>query len=121
MHLWGSGKTQAINGKNPDATVHLIDASAYLFRAWFSLPRTIVDRAGRPANAIYGFASFLAKYIAKPELLRLRNLKVRIPAMEVVALERVAARKAKMVDTVLSRELLDFVSASAEWLSAEVP
>src|SRR5436309_8060527 len=34
---------------------------------------------------------------ALPELLRLRNLEVRIPAMEVVALERVAAREAKTV------------------------
>jgi len=45
-------------------TVHLIDASPYLFRAWFSLPRSIADPAGRPANAVYGFTSFLAKYIA---------------------------------------------------------
>jgi 5'-3' exonuclease len=45
-------------------TVFLIDASPYLFRAWFSLPRTIVDPDGRPANAIYGFTSFLAKYFA---------------------------------------------------------
>jgi len=57
---------------------------------------------------------------ALPELLRLRDLEVRIPAMEVVALERVAAREGKTVDAVLSRELLDFVSANAEWLSAEV-
>jgi 5'-3' exonuclease len=45
-------------------TIHLIDASPYLFRAWFSLPRSIVDMSGRPVNAVYGFASFLAKYIA---------------------------------------------------------
>jgi 5'-3' exonuclease len=45
-------------------TIHLIDASPYLFRAWFSLPKSIVDRAGRPANAVYGFTSFLAKYAA---------------------------------------------------------
>jgi DNA polymerase-1 len=45
-------------------TVHLIDASPYLFRAWFSLPKSIVDSAGQPANAVYGFVSFLAKYIA---------------------------------------------------------
>jgi 5'-3' exonuclease len=46
-------------------TIHLIDASPYLFRSWFSLPRTIVDRAGKPANAVYGFASFVAKYLAE--------------------------------------------------------
>jgi DNA polymerase-1 len=45
-------------------TVHLIDASPYLFRAWFSLPKSIVDGAGRPINAVYGFNAFLKKYIA---------------------------------------------------------
>ena len=44
--------------------VHLIDASPYLFRAWFSLPKSIVDPSGNPVNAVYGFTSFLAKYIA---------------------------------------------------------
>ena len=57
---------------------------------------------------------------ALPELLRLTDLEVRIPRMEVVALERVAARDGKSVDAVLARELLDFVSAHAEWLSREV-
>lgn len=45
-------------------TIHLLDASPYLFRAFFSVPKSIVDREGRPANAVYGFASFLAKYLA---------------------------------------------------------
>lgn len=45
-------------------TVHLIDASPYLFRAFFSVPKSIVDAAGRPANAVYGFTTFVAKYIA---------------------------------------------------------
>jgi hypothetical protein len=56
-----------------------------------------------------------------PELVRLTELEVRIPRMEVVALERVAARDGKSVDTVLARELLDFVSANAPWLEREVP
>ena len=56
-----------------------------------------------------------------PELVRLTELAVRIPRMEVVALERVAARDGKSVDTVLARELLDFVSANAPWLDREVP
>lgn len=55
-----------------------------------------------------------------PELLRLAELEVRIPRMEVVALERAAGREGKTVDAVLARELLDFVSANAEWLSEEV-
>jgi 5'-3' exonuclease len=44
-------------------TVHLIDASPYLFRAFFSLPKTMVDDAGRPVNAVYGFGQFLARYL----------------------------------------------------------
>lgn len=43
---------------------HLIDASPYLFRAWFSLPKSIVDAQGRPQNAVYGFMQFLKRYIA---------------------------------------------------------
>ena len=59
--------------------------------------------------------------IAIPELVRLRELEVRIPALEVVALERVAARDGRTVDAVLARELRDFVSAHSEWLAREVP
>ena len=58
---------------------------------------------------------------AIPELLRLAELHVRIPRMEVVALEHVAARDGKTVSAVLGRELLDFVSTHAEWLSCDVP
>jgi len=56
-----------------------------------------------------------------PELVRLTDLEVRIPRMEVVALERVAARDGQSVDAVLARELLDFVSAHSAWLEGEVP
>ena len=56
-----------------------------------------------------------------PELLRLAELEVRIPRMEVVALERIAAEEGKSVSAVLARELLDLVSANSAWLSREVP
>lgn len=45
-------------------TIHLIDASPYLFRAFFAVPKTILDRDGNAANAVYGFTSFLLKYIS---------------------------------------------------------
>jgi 5'-3' exonuclease len=45
-------------------TVHLIDASPYIFRAFFSLPESLKSRDGRPAGAVYGFASFLLKLVA---------------------------------------------------------
>ncbi len=41
----------------------VIDASPYVFRAWFSLPGTIVGRAGQPLNAVYGFAEFLRRLL----------------------------------------------------------
>ena len=38
---------------------YLIDASLYIFRAWYSMPDRFADPAGRPTNAVYGFARFL--------------------------------------------------------------
>ncbi len=58
---------------------------------------------------------------ALPELLRLTDLEVRIPRMEVVALERLAAAGRETVSTVLARELRDLVSVHSAWLSQEVP
>jgi 5'-3' exonuclease len=46
------------------ATVHLVDASPYIFRAHFSLPASIKTPDGRPAAAAYGFTSFLLRLIA---------------------------------------------------------
>jgi len=51
---------------------------------------------------------------AIPELLRLADLEVRIPRLEILALERLADRDGKSVDAVLARELLDIVSAHSE-------
>ena len=56
-----------------------------------------------------------------PELVRLTNLEVSIPRFEVMALERVAARDGKSVSALLAKELLDFASAHATWLAAEIP
>lgn len=46
----------------------LIDASSYLFRAWFGVPDVFTDRRGRPLNAVVGFARSLALMLrtAKP-------------------------------------------------------
>lgn len=46
------------------ATVHMVDASPYIFRAHFSLPSSIKTPDGSPAAASYGFTSFLLKLIA---------------------------------------------------------
>ena len=43
-------------------TVYLIDASIYVFRAWFSLPASLTGHQGQPVNAAYGFSRFLAEF-----------------------------------------------------------
>ena len=46
----------------PDAarpTLHLVDASLYVFRAWHSMPDEFRDAHGWPTNAVHGFARFL--------------------------------------------------------------
>ena len=58
---------------------------------------------------------------AIPELVRLTELNVRLPRIEVTALERVAGREERTIDAVLASELLDFVSAETAWLSREIP
>jgi DNA polymerase I len=45
--------------------VYLVDASMYIFRAWFSMPDRFADHAGRPTNAVYGFARFLCELLER--------------------------------------------------------
>ncbi len=40
--------------------VHLVDASYFIFRAFYSMPPSMADGEGRPVNALYGFARFLS-------------------------------------------------------------
>ncbi|RYZ63584.1 MAG: exodeoxyribonuclease IX, partial [Proteobacteria bacterium] len=39
--------------------VYLIDASVYVFRAYYSLPPDMRDPDGNPVHALYGFGRFL--------------------------------------------------------------
>lgn len=48
-------------------TLYLIDASIYVFRAWFSMDEAITDKQGNPVNAVYGFANFLAQLLEKTQ------------------------------------------------------
>ena len=57
---------------------------------------------------------------AIPELVRLTELEVRIPRLQVVTLERLAERDGETVSGVLARELRDLVSVHAPWLSTEI-
>lgn len=44
-------------------TTYLIDASPYIFRAFFSIDADMVTPEGKPVNATYGFARFLLKLV----------------------------------------------------------
>lgn len=50
--------------------VYLIDASVFVFRAWFSIPDDMRDPAQNSVNALYGFARFLGDFLEqmRPEL-----------------------------------------------------
>ncbi|MFT4615574.1 MAG: 5'-3' exonuclease [Bacteroidia bacterium] len=43
----------------------LIDASIYIFRAWFSMPDNWRTAQGQPVSAVYGYTRFLIDFIAR--------------------------------------------------------
>ena len=49
--------------------VYLIDASIYIFRAYYSVPDNLFNDDGQPINALHGFAGFLAAFLdeVKPQ------------------------------------------------------
>lgn len=51
--------------------VYLIDASIYVFRAYFSVPDTVTDNQGNMVNALFGFGRFLGDLLesVRPELI----------------------------------------------------
>ena len=46
---------------------YLIDASVYVFRAYYSLPDDMVDDQGNPVNALYGFCRFLGDFLEQEQ------------------------------------------------------
>ena len=56
-----------MSANSEPVTVHLIDASPYIFRSYFALPSSMTAPDGLTVNAAYGFANFLLKYIADEE------------------------------------------------------
>lgn len=46
-------------------TLHLIDASLYVFRAWHSMPPDFHDTDGAPINAVHGFTRFLCDFLER--------------------------------------------------------
>jgi 5'-3' exonuclease len=44
---------------NTEAPLYLIDASVFIFRAYYSVPTTLTDTDGQPVNAVHGFGRFI--------------------------------------------------------------
>ena len=47
------------------SSLYLVDASIYIFRAWFSLPSQMLGSNGSPVNAAYGFTKFLTELLER--------------------------------------------------------
>ena len=48
---------------------YLIDASVYVFRAYYSMPDDMLDDSGNPINALYGYCRFIGDFMeqVKPQ------------------------------------------------------
>ncbi|MGH8041478.1 MAG: 5'-3' exonuclease [Rudaea sp.] len=46
-------------------TLHLIDSSLYVFRAWHAMPPEFHDTNGAPVNAVHGFTRFLCDFLER--------------------------------------------------------
>lgn len=62
-HRRGSSERQDAGSRPPDSSLYLIDASYFVFRAWYSVPATLTDPEGNPVNALHGFARFVGDLI----------------------------------------------------------
>jgi DNA polymerase I len=45
--------------------LYLVDASVFIFRAYYSVPLELADRDGNPVNAVHGFARFLGDLLER--------------------------------------------------------
>jgi DNA polymerase-1 len=45
--------------------LYLVDASVFIFRAYYSVPIDVVDPDGNPVNAVHGFARFLSDLLQR--------------------------------------------------------
>jgi 5'-3' exonuclease len=49
------------------STVHLVDGSLYVFRAWHSMPDEFFDAEGQSINAVHGFTRFLCELLERAQ------------------------------------------------------
>jgi 5'-3' exonuclease len=67
LHPAAAVRPVAATGRLPQnpGVLYLVDASVFIFRAWFSVPAEFVDRDGNPVNAVHGFARFLGDLLER--------------------------------------------------------
>lgn len=65
--------------------LYLIDASIFIFRAWHTVPNTLIDGDGNPVNAVHGFARFLGDLV---ERVKPRHMAVAFDERLVVSFRR---------------------------------
>lgn len=65
--------------------LYLIDASIFIFRAWHTVPNTLIDGDGNPVNAVHGFARFLGNLV---ERVKPRHMAVAFDERLVVSFRR---------------------------------
>ena len=58
-------RSRSYNDPMTQPTLHLVDASMYVFRAWHSMPDEFHDADGWPTNAVHGFARFLLELLER--------------------------------------------------------
>lgn len=46
-------------------TLHLVDGSLYVFRAWHAMPGDFLDADGHPVSAVHGFTRFLCELLER--------------------------------------------------------
>ncbi len=61
----GAVPSTSVPGPRVPETLHLVDASLYVFRAWHSMPDEFRDAQGWPTNAVHGFARFLLELLER--------------------------------------------------------
>lgn len=49
------------------STLHLVDGSLYVFRAWHAMPGDFMDNDGHPVSAVHGFTRFLCELLERTD------------------------------------------------------
>ena len=57
-----ASKTLIVVNSEP---LYLVDASIYIFRAYYSIPPSFVTTSGEVVNAVYGYTNFLVELLEK--------------------------------------------------------